>query len=402
MALLNGLGFSKFINGKSNALAGIYARAYNQLVRDMQDGAATMWQRDRATAMLARVDAVVKSLDAETQRFIQKEVPATYFATGQAAKEQARKLGLTIPSAFGQIHTQAIAAAADDAMLKFGHTMVGIKRSAEEYVKLAQQRAIREQIAAGQIRGAAAEELAKEVKGMIEDQGITALIDRGGKRWQLDTYAEMLTRQVLANSGRDGVFNTAQEYGLDLAEITTHNTDHEECARWEGKVVSLSGKTPGYPSLDTAISEGLFHIGCKHGYAIVTDYTRPKPYDPSKDDVGYETVRIGDQDLDVKGGNFHRIVDGREYGLMLQTGELAPTPKGLFGNGEDDNKKFFGIDANVGKLVTQAEKPVGGRFEIVVNVKDMPDMRNDPKMKGASIYVTESIPLSKIKARKID
>lgn len=229
MGLLNGTGFSRFIGGKASPLAGIYARAYNQLVREMQDNAATMWQRDRATAMLARVDAVVKSLDAETQKFIQREVPSTYFATGQAAKQQARKLGLTIPDAFGQIHTAAVNAIADDAVLKFGHTMVGIKRSAEQYVKLAQQRAIREQIAAGQIRGAAAEQLAREVKGMIEDQGITALIDKGGKKWQLDTYAEMLTRQVLANSGRDGVFNTAQEYGLDLAEISTHNSSHEEC-----------------------------------------------------------------------------------------------------------------------------------------------------------------------------
>lgn len=398
---LSGLGLSRFVNGKAQPLAGIYARAYNQLVREMQDNAATMWQRDRATAMLARVDAIVKSLDAETQKFIEKEVPATYFATGKAAKQQARKLGLTIPEAFGQIHTQAVAAIADDAMLKFGHTMVGIKRSAEEYVKLAQQRAIREQIAAGQIQGKAAEELAKEVKGMIDDQGITALIDKGGKKWQLDTYAEMLTRQVLAKGGRDGVYNTAQEYGLDLAEISTHNSSHEACRVWEGKVVSLSGKTPGYPSLDDAISDGLFHIGCLHGYTIVTEYSRPKPYNPSNEN-DYETVRVGDVDLDLKGGNFHRIVDGREYGYMLQTGELAPTPKGLFGHGEDDNKKFFGIDANVGKIVTKVENPVGGQYEIVVNVKDMPSMRNDPKMKGASVYVTEPIPISKIQARKIN
>lgn len=401
MGLLDGNSFSRFVNKKSNALAGIYSRAYNQLVRDMQDNAATMWQRDRATAMLARVDAVVKSLDAETQKFIKQEVPATYFATGQATKAQARKLGLTIPDAFGQIHTAAVTAISDDAVLKFGHTMVGIKRSAEEFVKLAQQRAIREQIASGAIRGAASEQLAKEVKGMIEDQGITALIDRGGKHWQLDTYAEMLTRQVLANGGRDGVYNTAQEYGLDLVEISTHNSDHEECARWEGKIVSLTGNTPGYPTLDDAISDGLLHIGCKHGYSIVTGASRPRPYDPSKDDEGYETIRVGDVDLDVKGGNFHRIVDGREYGYMLQKGELAPTPHGAFGHGEDDNKKFFGIDANVGKFVVGAEHPVGGLFEIVVNAKDMPDMRNDPKMKGASIYVTDAIPMNKIKARKI-
>lgn len=273
---LGGLGLSRFVNGKAQPLAGIYTRAYNQLVREMNDNAATMWKRDRATVMLARVDSIIRSLDEETKKFIQKEIPATYFATGQAAKQQARKLGLTIPEAFGQIHTQAIAAMADDAVLKFGHTMTGIKRSAEEYVRLAQQRAIREQIAAGQITGASAEKLAKEVKGMIEDQGITALIDKSGKHWQLDTYAEMLTRQVLANGGRAGVTNTALEYDLDLVEISTHNSSHEECRRWEGKIVSLTGKTPGYPTMDDAVSDGLFHIGCLHGFNISSESIRQR------------------------------------------------------------------------------------------------------------------------------
>lgn len=403
MSILSGLGFSQFVNGKSKALGGIYTKAYNALIREMNDFSSTPWQRDRASAMLVRVDAIVGSLDAETRKYIEREVPAVYFTTANATKGEIRKLNITVPPSFGTIHTQAVEAAANDAMLKFGHTMVGIKRSAEEVVKFAQQKATREIIAAGQLQGEAAKTIAKEVKAKIQEDGITALVDKGGKKWQLDTYAEMLTRQVMSNSGRDGVFNTAQEYGFDLVEITSHGSQHEECAAWEGRLVSLSGKTDGYPSLEEATAAGLFHVGCKHGYFIVSNISRPKPYTP---DYGapIQEVRVGDEILNLRGGELHRVVDAKEYAYMLNTGELAPTPKGLFGHGEDDNKKFFGIDADVGKIVTSSSKfssPSPDRYQIVVNVKDMPTLRNDPKMRGASVYVTEPIPISKIQARKL-
>lgn len=273
---LRGLGFSQFINGKSRALGGIYTQAYNALIREMNDFSSTPWQRDRATMMLLRVDAIVKTLDAETRQYIETNVPNVYYTTATLTKADLRRLGADIPAQFGQIHTQAIEAAAGDAMLKFGHTMVGIKRSAESVVQFAQQKATREIIAAGQLKGEAAKTIAKEVKAKIQEDGITALVDRGGKTWQLDTYAEMLTRQVMSNSGREGIFNTAQEYGFDLAEVTSHGTQHEECAVWEGKILSLSGKTDGYPSLDDAMAAGLFHVGCKHGYFIVSELSRPR------------------------------------------------------------------------------------------------------------------------------
>lgn len=276
MPSLRGTGFSQFINGKSKALGGIYTQAYNALIREMNDFSSSSWQRDRATMMLTRVDAIVRTLDNETRQYIEKNVPDVYFTTATLTKDDLRRLGEKIPAQFGTIHFQAIDAAASDAMIKFGHTMVGIKRSAEGVVQFAQQKATREIIAAGQLRGEAAATLAKEVKAKIAEDGITALIDRGGKTWQLDTYAEMLTRQVMANSGRDGIYNTAQEYGFDLAEITSHGTEHEECAVWEGKIVSLSGKTDGYPSLQDATDAGLFHIGCKHGYFIVSNLSRPR------------------------------------------------------------------------------------------------------------------------------
>lgn len=397
MGLFTGSAFPQFINGKANVLGSIYTRAYNDLIREMKDFSNTTFARDRATAMLARVDERVALLDAETKTFVHREVPAVYFATANDIKKDIRKLNFKVPTEFSTIHYQATEAMAKDAMLKFGHTMTGIKRSAEDIVKFASQKATREIIAAGQLQGRAALDIAKEVQAKIADDGITALVDKGGKQWQLDTYANMLTRQMLSNSGREGVMNTAQEFGFDLAIITTHGSDHPECAAWEGKTISLSGKTEGYPSLDDATEGGLFHVGCRHGYTITTESGKPKPFTPQNK---YDDVRVGDEILSVKDGHFYRTMDAKEYAYMLNTGELAPTPKGLFGQGKTDNKKYFGSDPKLGAIVANTYAKTDQQFTIAVPIDAMPKLNNDPSMKGQAVYVTEPIPISVIKLVK--
>lgn len=444
MGLFTGTGFSSFINGKSRALGSIYAKAYADLIREMNNFAKTDFQRERAMAMLARVDDVVKNLDAETQKYIKKEVPAAYFVTAGEMKKQIKNMKVRVPDAFSQIHYQATDAAANDAMLKFGHTMTGIKRSAEEVVKFSQQKAVREIIAAGQLRGAAAKELSKEVLAKIEDEGITALIDRGGKHWQLDVYAEMLTRQVLANSGRDGVSNTAREFGLDLVQITTHGSPHAECRAWEGKIVSLTGDTPGYPTLEDAEEEGLFHVGCRHGYTVVSgrgkdipakykaileeeggegggndeipfpdaatrDAFKAMKYAPGDKKLEYLDERVkGAPRLALKGGELHRWIDDNELQSIIDTGKLSPTPAnealsaagGYYGR---PGHKDFAQFSDSGKMFLEnlqvsSQYKGTGMHHLTLHVDDIPkgtNIEKDPRTTG-SVSLTNSIPMKNL------
>ncbi len=418
MGLFSGIGFSSLINGKSKALGGIYTRAYNDLIREMNDFGKTPFARERATAMLARVDDAVRRLDTQTKSFVQKEVPAVYFIAATDVKKDIRKLNMRVPEVFSQVHFQATEAAASDAMLKFGHTMTGIKRSAEEVVKFASQKATREIIAAGQLRGAAAKELSKEVQGFIDEQGITALIDRGGKKWQLDTYAEMLTRQVLSNSGREGVGNTAAEFGLDLAIISTHGSAHQECRVWEGKIISLTGKTEGYPTLEEVTDAGLFHVGCKHGYTITTGIGKKSPakfqaileseggeggsntaipfpdaktkdafeamkYEPGDKKLEYLDERVpGAPRMPLKNGELHRWIDDQELQSIIDTGKLSTTPEnkaleasgGFFGR---PGHKDFSAVPDGGKMFLETLQSTStykgtGMHHLTLHVDDIP------------------------------
>lgn len=40
------------------------------------------------------------------------------------------------------------------------------------------------------------------------------------------------------------------------------------CAPWNGKVLSLTGQTPGYPTLEEAEGAGLFHPNCRHASSL--------------------------------------------------------------------------------------------------------------------------------------
>ena len=109
------------------------------------------------------------------------------------------------------------------------------------------------------------------------DTGITGFIDHGNHHWSPETYVTMDIRTTLANTGREAVFETMQNYGDDLYCVSWHNGARPLCYPWQGKVISRSGWTGEVEDLDgnkvhvyaqdqTSYGEaaGLFGINCGH------------------------------------------------------------------------------------------------------------------------------------------
>jgi hypothetical protein len=108
-------------------------------------------------------------------------------------------------------------------------------------------------------------------------KGITGFIDAAGRSWDLASYTEMATRTALMKSARIGHSETLQEHGIDLVIISDHRGACPLCAPWEGRVLSLSGNDPRYPSLAEAEAAGLFHPGCGHDKAAYQEGITEKP-----------------------------------------------------------------------------------------------------------------------------
>ena len=95
-------------------------------------------------------------------------------------------------------------------------------------------------------------------------KGITTFVDKAGRNWDLSSYAEMAVRTVSAHAALQGHIDRQIEVGEDLVKVSTIGTTCPICARWQGVVLSVSGKSPKYHSVEEAKASGLFHPNCKH------------------------------------------------------------------------------------------------------------------------------------------
>ena len=95
-------------------------------------------------------------------------------------------------------------------------------------------------------------------------KGITSFVDKSGRNWDLSSYAEMCARTVSAHAALQGHIDRQIEVGEDLVKVSSIGTTCPICQRWQGVVLSISGKSPKYHSLEEAKSSGLFHPNCKH------------------------------------------------------------------------------------------------------------------------------------------
>lgn len=108
------------------------------------------------------------------------------------------------------------------------------------------------------------------------NQGIGSFVDKAGRVWDMATYAEMATITAIERATIAGYTDSMQEYGYDLAMISNHFGACPICEAWEGMIISVTGKTPGYMSLSDAEGAGVFHPRCLHFLSTYYDGISPK------------------------------------------------------------------------------------------------------------------------------
>lgn len=128
---------------------------------------------------------------------------------------------------------------------------------------------------------------AQAALNQFADVGITGFTDAAGRRWDLASYAEMAVRTGGANAVRQGRFDRLSANGRDLVMVSDSPEECELCRPWEGRVLSISGGTPGYPAIAEARAAGLFHPGCTHDVTLYTPGLTQPPED-TENAAGYE------------------------------------------------------------------------------------------------------------------
>ena len=110
-----------------------------------------------------------------------------------------------------------------------------------------------EQVALRQATGQGVYKQLPQFVEALRREGVTAFVDKAGRRWSLHTYCSMVSRTTSRQAEVLSVLTADPEQ--DLYRISSHGTTCALCAPYEGRVYSKSGTSPDYPPLSDAFGK---------------------------------------------------------------------------------------------------------------------------------------------------
>ncbi|GAK03262.1 Rhs family protein [Geomicrobium sp. JCM 19037] len=99
-----------------------------------------------------------------------------------------------------------------------------------------------------------------------------AIVDRAGRQWGLRTYTEMAVRTKMAETHREATVNQAEESEALYVEVLNGIDPCDRCAQYGGQILRIGqAGDSSYPTLDDAVSAGLYHPNCACTITPVSD-----------------------------------------------------------------------------------------------------------------------------------
>lgn len=179
--------------------------------------------------------------------------------------------GFFADKSFSIIHKEAIDALFDESKSFLQQSFSSVLRNNQLILSDVLKEQIRGEFAIGKIKGETRKTIAKRIEEKIKQSNVLSFKDKGNKTWDLETYTNMLVRTLAVRSHNEGLKMQMISYNMDLVEVTAHIGSCPLCVPWQGKILSLSGNSDKYPSLEDAQDDGLFHIGCRHSLVPYTE-----------------------------------------------------------------------------------------------------------------------------------
>jgi len=257
----------KLTDAQAKALIQLYEQGEAKITRQINQALL----RGSDTAYLEQVRGNIttarKELLAGSRTWCTKSVPYLYSEGMAYADEMAFSTHLA--KGFGTVH-QTAASALADAMYSRTLDMDGvIGRRVDDLF-----RALQLEASEGTVLGfESTKQGAKIMREELAKRGITGFVDKAGHQWSMKTYTEMAVHDCSMNSFREGTRLRLLEHEYDLVVFSRHSKACPSCQRWEGVTVSLTGRTPGYPTLAEVRASGGHMLGpnCRHVYTLSPD-----------------------------------------------------------------------------------------------------------------------------------
>ncbi len=251
-------------------LIALYTRAGErllELIRSLESGSFSRRPKEK---LLQQIDGILAGLtDGAAQSMALLLAEAYKEGVGEAADSMRTQgvpedqINTTLEPL---IHQQAVQAIMDESFIRIleatDNMSQDAKRRIEEAVRTATERMLTE--------GVSRRQATREAVARLAQQEITGIIASNGARIPADKYMAGVVQYNLRKAHVTGAENTIVQNGLDLVYVNYVGITCEYCAKYQGRVYSISGKDPRFPKLEL---RPPYHAHCVHSLsAWVEEY----------------------------------------------------------------------------------------------------------------------------------
>jgi hypothetical protein len=224
-------------------------------------------------ALRLQADRVLADLAKGLPGAVEEAVGLAYNRGIATAGTELSAAGL-VHGAFGEVQpTGAVAAIVSDTLVRTEPAIFQIRRAVTDvYQQVVTQAAAQTTLGTVTRRDAS-----RLILQRLTQAGITGFRDSAGRNWNMISYSEMAARSATSQAMLQGHADRVQELGIDTMQVSDATEECDICRPYEGKVLSLSGRTVGdrlkdgvkvFASVREAKSKGLFHNNCRHSMSI--------------------------------------------------------------------------------------------------------------------------------------
>lgn len=261
------LEFQRAFVGEVDSLAALYRSAGAEMIAVLGDASANLFARQRAVAHLRQYQTVLAELGDEAAAWIETNIPRAYNIGLQFADHGAhniRRAGINLQrrqrEVFSQVHREAVAAITEEMLRSTEYALAQIGRRVDDVFR----RVGMEEVARGIVAGRTRRDVTREIKERLLTEAGPRFVDRSGRAWDLDRYAEMAARTTTREAMTQGTINRLREHGVRLAQVSAHNAP-DFCLYYENVVVNIGDEPhPVYPPLSAINGGPPFHPNCVH------------------------------------------------------------------------------------------------------------------------------------------
>ena len=282
--------FREAFSGEVDSLVALYRNAAADMLDVITDAAAFAGQRARAAALIHQYQTILADLNDEAAAWIEMNLPRAYgagleFVDGCVADYRRAGINLrprgsgatgrTEREVFSQIHREAIRAVTESMLDVVSKAAQQIGRRVDDVFRREGIRAV----AQGIVEGRARVDVSREIERRLIAAGRPDFVDKLGRHWPLDQYAEMVARTTTREAMTQGTINRLREHGIQLAQVSAHHAA-DFCVYYENVIVSIGDDPhPVYPPISAINSGPPFHPPCAH---VLTSFVETSATDEEK------------------------------------------------------------------------------------------------------------------------